>query len=440
MKKTLMALVVLVFSAALAAAQAAPASSDTSTQPAPQTSTPAASDNSTNASPQPAAPAQTSAPSNAVAAQPDMSKAESAHYIVYSQLGVDRAADLSSRLEALFTLFGGVFHFDAATLPAKLNVREFKDKAGFDSYLNQAAGQTKDDFVYLRFPTVERSELLLFVKDGPDAEASLAHQAFVQYLKSFMKNPPLWMIDGFAVYFESAAWDASSKSLNFPENMAWLETAKALQSKNGLLPMARFLTMSQDDSRSSLDVFYPESWAFVSFLMSSKDKTYSRLLWDSIAALRKDGSLEENQEAIGNAIATWYGVEAVQTAFLSYLGGRKTFAEFLADGVAAYNAKTLDVARAAFESAAKMDATSYVPSYYLGLIAYNAGDYGLAEYDYRTALKLGCDPAAANYALGVNAFAQNRTDDAKSFLLAAKAASPDRYGAKADELLKRLGM
>ena len=110
------------------------------------------------------------------------------------------------------------------------------------------------------------------------------------------------------------------------------------------------------------------------------------------------------------------------------------------DGVAAYNAKTYDAAKAAFEAAATLDATSYVPPYYLGLIAYSAGDYSLAEYNYRTALKLGCDPATTNYALGVNAFAQNRMDEAKTYLSAAKTADTARYGAKADELLKRLGM
>jgi hypothetical protein len=374
------------------------------------------------------------------AAAPEMAKSESARYVVYSEIGTDRAADLNARLEALFVLYNGLFHFDSASLPAKLHVREFKDKAGFDAYLNQVAGETKDDFVYLHYSNLERSELLLFVKDGAEGEASLAHQAFVQYLKAFVKNPPIWMRDGFAVYFESARWDAKARAMGFPENLAWLETAKALQAKNAFIPLARFLSMSQEESRASLDVFYPQSWAFASFLVNAKDKAWNRLLWDSISAIRRDAALGENQLAVSNLAAAWYGMDDTQKAFVGYVASRKTFADLLGEGVAAYNAKTFDVAKADFEAAAKLDPASYVPPYYLGLIAYAAGDYGLAEFNYRSALQLGCDAATTNYALGVNSFAQNRVEDAKTFLVAAKTASPERYGAKADELLKRLGM
>ena len=407
-----------------------------------------ASGNAAAAGAQTAAPAAAPAESSPAAAaatpvaapRPEMALSESARYVVYSEGGAARAADLDARLEALFGLYNGLFHFDPAILGAKLHVREFSDKAGFDAYLNQVAGQTKDDFVYLHYTSLERSELLLFTKDGESGEASLAHQAFVQYLKAFVKNPPVWMRDGFAVYFESARWDAASRTMAFPENLSWLETAKALQAKGSLLPLEKLLAMGQEDSRASLDVFYPEAWAFASFLVNAKDKAYNRLLWDSISTLKRDAALADNQAAVGNLVASWYGVDAAQSAFTAYLSGRKTFGDLLTDGVAAYNAKTYDAAKADFEAAAALDATSYVPPYYLGLIAYGAGDYSLAEYSYRTALKLGCDPATTNYALGVNAFAQNRMDEAKTYLSAAKTADTARYGAKADELLKRLGM
>jgi hypothetical protein len=395
------------------------------------------------AAPAETAPAATATPpaaTPATAPRPEMALSESARYVVYSEGGAERAADLDARLEALFGLYNGLFHFDPAALGAKLHVREFSDKAGFDAYLNQVAGQTKDDFVYLHYTSLERSELLLFARDGDSGEASLAHQAFVQYLKAFVKNPPVWMRDGFAVYYESARWDAASKTMTFPENLSWLETAKALQSKGSFLPLARLLAMGQEDSRASLDVFYPEAWAFASFLVNAKDKAYNRLLWDSISTLKRDAALADNQAAVGNLVASWYGVDAAQTAFNAYLSGRKTFGDLLTDGVAAYNAKTYDAAKAAFEAAAALDSASYVPPYYLGLIAYNSGDYSLAEYNYRTALKLGCDPATTNYALGVNAFAQNRMDEAKTYLTEAKTADTARYGSKADELLKRLGM
>jgi Flp pilus assembly protein TadD len=80
-----------------------------------------------------------------------------------------------------------------------------------------------------------------------------------------------------------------------------------------------------------------------------------------------------------------------------------------------------------------------VPDYYLGLIAYAKNDFDGADALYKSALELGCDPAITSYALGVNAYAQNRLEDAKAFLKSAKDTAPDRYGAKVDALIAKMG-
>ncbi|MDA8424719.1 MAG: hypothetical protein M0Z80_01155 [Treponema sp.] len=359
----------------------------------------------------------------------------SAHYSVIADQGKDQADALSRQMEAYFGLFDSIFHFSADGLTAKLNVREFKDKAGFDDFLHQVVGDTRDDFVYLHYPTPEKSELLVFPKSEPGFSESLAHQAFVQYIKAYIPNPPLWLREGFAVWFESARWNDAAGTLSFPENLAWLATAKSLDEKGLLLPLDKLLTIGEDEARSNLDVFYPQAWALVSFLANSPDKRYNRLLWDSIAALKRDASLEENQAAVASLVSTWYGVDTTGTALAAYLAGRKTFAELVAAGVTAYSGKAFDEAAADFGAAADLNKDSYVPQYYLGLIAYAKNDYSTAELRYKSALKLGCDPAITNYALGVNAYAQNRLSDARSYLALAKQAAPDRYGSKVDALV-----
>jgi hypothetical protein len=422
MKRSVVLVPVLLFSVALGFAEPTDAASSAPTAPA--------------ASP---APALAAAAPSAAPASSSMASYESPHYLISSELGQDRAQALGAEFEALFGLFGGTFRFESSALPGKLKVKEFKDKAGFDSYLQNAAGQTKDDFVYLHYSLPERRELLLFSKEGSDAGQSLVHQAFVQYLKAFVSNPPLWMRDGFAVYFESAAWDPKAKTLSLPENLAWLPTAKALLAKNAFLPVNQLLSLTPEKSRSQLDVVYPESWAFASFLLNSGDKAYNRLLWDSISCLRRDAKLEENQAAIADRAASWYVEADAQAAFSSYLSGRKTFADLVGEGVKSYGDKAYDAARVSFEAAAKQDEASYLPPYYLGLIAYAAGDYSLAEFNYKSALEKGCESAVANYALGLNAYAQKKTEDAKKYLASAKASSPERYGQKVDELLKKMG-
>jgi tetratricopeptide (TPR) repeat protein len=426
--------------AALVAASFAMAQADASAAaaPAPDVSATAAPAPAPGAA-APAAPAASAATAAPALAGPVFGQAETDHYVVLSEQGQDRAAALSRHLEALFGLYDGFFHYDASTLKAKLNVREFRDKAGFDSYLNQIVGQSKDDFVYLHYPSPERSELLLFPKDEPDFSASLAHQGFVQFIKAFISNPPLWIREGVAVTFESAKWDDKAGTIDFPENLAWLETVKSLRDRNLLMPLDKLLSIGQDEARAELDVFYPQAWALTSFLLNSKDKTYNRLLWDSVAALRKDASIEDNQNAVAGILNTWYGSDVAEKAFIAYLTDRRTFPELVADGVRKYADKSWTDANDAFVAAQSMNAASYVPDYYLGLIAYAQNQFDVADSHYKQALALGCDPAITNYALGVNAYAQNRLDDAKAFLKLAKDAAPDRYGDKVDSLIAKIG-
>jgi hypothetical protein len=325
-----------------------------------------------------AAPA-VAAPGAPALASVALGEASSDHYVVLSELGQDRANALSRQLEALFGIYNAFFHYAPADLKTKLNVREFKDKSGFDIYMTQIVGESKDDFVYLHYPSPERSELLVFAKDEPDFSASLAHQGFVQFIKAFIDNPTLWIREGIAVSFESARWDDKAGKLNFPENLAWLETVKSLKDRSLFMPLDKILAIGQDEARAELDVFYPQAWALVSFLQNSKDKAYNRLLWDSVAAMRKDASLEENQSAVADIVASWYGSDAVEKAFATYLADRKTFPELVAIGVRKYADKAWPGANDAFVAAKSMNAASYVPEYYLGLIAYAQNDFVAAE-------------------------------------------------------------
>lgn len=369
----------------------------------------------------------------------DFAQARSDHYTVWAEAGQARADELAKVLEGLFTLFEEDMRFDPGSLKSRLTVRVFRDKPGFDAYMTRVVGETRPDFVYLHYPTLERSELLVFEKEEPDFSASLSHQAYVQYLKAFIPNPPLWIREGFAVYYERAAWDKSAGAVVFKENTAWLETLKALRNSGKLLGIETLLTATPERAESARDVFYPQSWAFVSFLLSGQEPRYARFLWDSLAALRPAASLAENQGAVAALFRRWHDLKAAQEDFLAWMDSRKTFAELVEDGVRLYGEKKLDDSEAAFAEALSKNEGNYIPYYYLGLISYGRNDFDMAEYYYKTALQLGCDPAATNFALGLNAYAVNRLEDAKGYLTKAKTEAPDRYATRVDEILGRIG-
>jgi len=364
---------------------------------------------------------------------------EGAHYIVTSALGPTHATLLLARLESLFELYDKTFRFDESRLPGKLAVREFATKADFDSYLLKIAGETRGDFVYVHYANPLKRELLVYDKPEPDYSESLAHQAFVQFLKAYIQDPPLWLLDGFAVLFEDVRFADGSADPVARENLAWLPTVKDLVTKGGLLPLDRLLNAGPEEERANIDVFYPEAWAFVSFLVHDATGDYSRLLWETIATLEPQGSLDDNQAAFAKRLSDWYGMGAAQKAFEKYVVGRKTYSELLASGTDLYSQKAFDKADAAFVEADDLDPTGYVAPYYLGLIAYAKGDWATADGMFREALARGCDPATATYAIGLNEIARGLEKEGAADLAKASAANPDRYKAKVDDILSKLG-
>ncbi|MBN1243003.1 MAG: hypothetical protein JXA15_09915 [Spirochaetales bacterium] len=368
-----------------------------------------------------------------------LAQARGERYSVTSELGQASATELAAKLDALFGVYNEYLRFDADALAVPLKVRIFATKASFDAYLEKVVGQTREDFVYLHYSTVERSELVLFDKADPeDFAASLAHQAFVQFLKAFVPNPPLWIQEGFAVFFETARPDAATGEVDFPDNTAWLETVKSLEARGALLKPAELLAVGLDASRENRDVFYPQSWAFVAFLSDSEDRSYNRFLWDAISSLDPKAGFEANQAATLGLFDSWYDAAEAEADFLAWLDGQKTFADLVTDGVAAYGAGDIDLAGKTFSLALEKNESNYIPYYYLGLVAYAKSDFALADFYYKSALELGCDPAVTNYALGINAFASNRFEDARSYLEFAKSSAPERYTAKVDELVARI--
>jgi len=348
------------------------------------------------------------------------------------------ADELAMRMALLFGMYNEYFRFDETLITVPLTVRKFKTVTAFNAYLQRAIGTTKDDFVYLHYPTADRSELVIFDKaDKAEFDASLAHQGFVQFIKAFVPNPPLWMREGFAVFFEHASWDPVLKNVSLKENLSWLETVKVLASENKLFRINDLMGLSADDARQSLDVFYPQSWALVSFFLNTQTK-YNRFIWDAIALLRSESGKGDAQVTVKDFFERWYGYGVVDPEFLNYLNSQMTFAEYVTNGVKAYGNKDYDSARSYFYTALVKNDSNYIPYYYIGLIAYADNDYRTAELYYKAALKLGSDQAITNYALGINAFAARNYDQARDFLVESSRLDPARYQVKVAELLDRL--
>jgi tetratricopeptide (TPR) repeat protein len=367
---------------------------------------------------------------------------ETDHFRVLSEVGDEHARETAQKLEALLYLFNDFFHFDLDELPVRLRARIFSSQDRYDTYLQRVIDQTRDDFVYLHYTDLAKSELVGFSTDDETFDISLKHQGFIQFLRAFVPNPPLWMREGFAVFFEEAEFDTELGIAVYRENLAWLETVQAAIDGTVAvtpIPLTEMLDMDVSAARERIDVFYPQAWGMVSFLLNSENRDYNRVMWDSISALNPEASLSENSAAVYDAAFVWQEEQILVDAFMSYLSGRRSFRTLVQDGIDLYARGELGGAEESFVTALKLRGDNFIPFYYMGLINYDRKNYSLSDFYYKEALSKGATEALTYYALGVNAYADNRFDDAVSFLQETIRLDPLSYEDKAGQLLERIG-
>lgn len=367
--------------------------------------------------------------------------AETDHYRVISEVSQAQAEDVSHRMEAALVLYNDIFHFDLTQLPSKFRVHVFKDLDSFNAYLTKILSQTRTDFVFIAWSDPDRSELLCFPKDDAAFTASLIHQGAIQFVKGFIDNPPVWLREGVATYLDASTWNPSTGTFTFKPNLAWLDTLKSLvrgELPSKLISFPDLLTISRESAQSQMDVFAPESWGLVQFLLNSPDRSYSRALWDGVSALSPKAGLDENSQKARKRAFSWVTDQKLQADFNAYVLSVKTATDLVKDGIDQYSGGDIASSEDSFQKALALDPGASTAWYYLGLINYSRKDYSKAEDMYLKAFQLGTSAGIINYALGVNSFAAGKNADAVKYLTFAKQADTPTYGDRVDALLKRI--
>jgi tetratricopeptide (TPR) repeat protein len=348
-----------------------------------------------------------------------------AHYEITAPAG---SADVyAAEMEQRFAEYNRVFRFDPAMLASPLKIRVFSDKAEYDSYITAALGNQRPGAVYLHYRNPASRELVIH-SGSSEADSLVPHQAFIQFLRAFIADPPPWLREGYAVYFNTLRFDRAKGTLVYEENLSWLETAKR----------GSFSPESVLQSGAAFPNMQAFSWAMVSFLMADKGGEYYRSLTDSFTALAPGASAEENAQAMYKRIVLFSPAAELAKDFSAYIAGKKTFTELVEDGQRFYGAKNYSMAEECFHKAAALRNSHYAPYYYLALIAYDNKNYTGAEAYYKTALDNGAEKAMIQYARGVNAAAAGKKAEAIAFLEEAAAADSARYRARSEDLINKL--
>jgi tetratricopeptide (TPR) repeat protein len=285
--------------------------------------------------------------------------------------------------------------------------------------------------VYLHYRQSDRRELVIH-RGSAEEGKMVPYQAFIQFLRAFVPNPPSWIREGFAIYFSTLTVAENGEPV-YEENLSWLDTVKGLGEK-ALSPEAILMA----DQRGFPQEFQSLSWALVSFFLGSGKEEYFRTMTESFLLLSSTATAAENSEVLTRRISLWNPLDTLSKDFQNYLASRKTFTELIAEGQRAYAARDPVGAEFAFLGALDQKPAHYAPYYYLGLLAYEEGSVDMAEQYYLSALRYGADEALVSYALGVNAASAGKTREAIDYLRRAAAVSPERYREKSDSLIQRL--
>jgi hypothetical protein len=353
-------------------------------------------------------------------------------YHITSDGGTADAAAVIREMELRFAVYNQLFRFDPSHLSSPLKVQVFHRQEDYDEYVSSRLGRTRAGAVYLHYAQPDRRELVIH-RGSPEAENMLPHQAFIQFLRAFVSNPPAWIREGFAIYFSRLGYDERTGELLYEEDLSWLDQIKTLGSE---APSLEAVLLA--DSIGIPEHFQSAAWALASFFVNNNQEEYFRTLTELFMALSDSVTAQANAETVMRRIVLWTDLNTLQRDYESYLGAQKTFAELIQEGQDAYAEKDPATAKLYFMAALTQRRAHYAPYYYLGLLAYEAEDYNLAEQYYRSAIQFGADAALVLYALGLNAVSAGRNPDAIGYLEQAAASSPERYQERAAALIAQL--
>jgi hypothetical protein len=368
--------------------------------------------------------------------EPEPNSVAGDHYRIFFDGDGADAALLLKELELRMDFYNRLFHFDREGLSGPLQVRSIADPGAYETYVRSRLDQAPPGAVYIHYSRPDKRELAIHRGSGAEA-AMVAHQAFIQYLRAFIPNPPSWMRDGFAIIFSSLRFDPVAEELTYDENLAWLDMVKKL-GKEAPPPRIVLLADTEEYAQGSIDHFQPLAWALASFFLNYDTENYFRALAEMFMVLSPEASAGENSQAAVKRLTLWTDFESLAGDYQNYLDAKKSFSELIEAGQKAYSEGDFENAEQRFSQAQSMRPEHAVPYYYQGLLAYGARNFAKAEELYNAALYNGADTALVHYALGLNAVSAGRAADGIRWLEQAVAAGPDRFGEKANRIINKL--
>jgi len=202
---------------------------------------------------------------------------KTSNYHVSSDIDQDTCRKVGLALEDALADFRSSV---GSTTPAAAAARQqyrvflFSGRAGFDAYTadaNSLIGRLPDQVAGLYSPVLK--QLLIWnLPSRDEMMRTVRHEGFHQYLDRVQPDPPVWLNEGLAVYYETSMRVAGTLKTNIVRD----DHVQALTG-HPLVPMAEFVRISRKDFYGNFRQSYPQAWLVVHLLRHGTPKQQALL-------------------------------------------------------------------------------------------------------------------------------------------------------------------
>jgi len=188
------------------------------------------------------------------------------HYHVTSNIDRRTCVDAARILEVAFERFSGALRPVELEDGAEFRVYLFDGENGYQRYVSDLFGQRRENTAGLYSPMLDQ----LLIWNLPDREAMLRtvrHEGFHQYFSQLVRDPPVWLNEGLAEYWEAADF-TKSRSKMVPVRREYLGAFTGMFAFNRTR-LTTFVALDPASFYANAEVTYGLAWSFVYFLLHS---------------------------------------------------------------------------------------------------------------------------------------------------------------------------
>ncbi|MBL8803655.1 MAG: hypothetical protein JNN27_16765 [Planctomycetes bacterium] len=203
-------------------------------------------------------------------------RVESANFVVTTDLDLRTARELSALLENSVARFQARLRPNLPRAAERARVFVFSGRLGYERYLAGALGGDNENTAGVYHPGLRQLIVWNAPKRG-ELFDTVRHEGLHQFLDSWLDDPPVWLNEGLAEYYENAQFQRGAASEIRPRAQ-YLELLVARGP--AALDLAALLRTTPAAFYEDPPLNYARAWAFVHFLLGSTRE--NRALFDAL--------------------------------------------------------------------------------------------------------------------------------------------------------------